>query len=91
MKAGDIVTWSKQDFPREMKGTVDGRAFYKVVGYRGKRIQIQGFYFGKWKRRPGWVGGGRVYNWSPIYVGRRNVRLATSEERVQLALVMFME
>lgn len=93
MQHGDIVTVKQQDYPSCLEGTPDGRIFYKISGKdtRGniliKTLYVGGWHRGKEKRMRGHI------SESPtcMMVEEEQFRLATSEERVQLALAMFME
>lgn len=91
MEAGDIVTEKEKGCcPDHLEGTPDGKAFYKVSReIKPGHLHIHLFYIGWWRledvRKQG-----RMFN-DQIVVEEKNLRLATEEEKAQLALAMFME
>lgn len=85
MQRGDLVTRIHQNYPHRLRGTPDGRIFYKVT--RSETIdlfRVKTFYIGRWRRKG--RSQGRSFN-----INKRYLRLATDEERAQLAMALFME
>lgn len=91
MKAGDIVVWGDRDRNPKLNGTPDGKLFYKVLGDDAdeKCIRLALFHVGR--RRLEEEKELSVYLGQEMSAQRSAVRLATQEEKEQLAVARFME